>query len=145
MRSINQVIPTIISQLINEEKSIKIGSTSPVRDFVFVEDTVEAFYRLSNSSESVGKEINIATGSGISIKEVIDLIGKILNKDVNVVTENRRMRPEKSEVDKLIGDNKRLYDIIGWKPEVSLEKGLEKTISWMLKNKSFYKTNIYNI
>jgi dTDP-glucose 4,6-dehydratase len=144
-QSARAIIPTIISQIINSKESIKIGSIDPVRDFVYVEDTAKGFIKIAESNNTDGEEINIATGKGISIGQLFNEILNIFNEKHIIEIEKKRIRPEESEVNKLIGCNKKLINITGWKPETSLKTGLNNTINWMKNNMQFYKSDIYNI
>lgn len=146
-QSARAVIPTIISQIANGAKEIKIGDVTPTRDFNYVHDTCRGFVELAKSDEAVGKVVNIGSNYEISVKDTLDLIKKIMKSDVKFVTDDARIRPEKSEVFRLWCDNTLIEQLTGFKPAFSLEKGLESTIEWFLnpKNLSKYKSNIYNV
>lgn len=143
-QSARAVIPSIISQALSQPK-IKVGSLSPVRDFTYVKDTVHGFIKAAESEKSVGEVINLGTGIGVTIKEVKDRIENILNKKIEVEEDSARIRPEKSEVLKLICDNKKAKDLLGWEPSYTLDDGLRETIDFVSKNLNLYKTEIYNI
>jgi NAD dependent epimerase/dehydratase len=146
-QSARAIIPTIISQIAAGQKEIKLGDLTPTRDFNYVKDTVDGFLAIANSNQTIGKEINIASNSEISIHDTLNLIKEIMNSDVKFITDNQRIRPEKSEVFRLFGDNKVIKEITDWKPNYDLKTGLEETIKWFLDraNLEKYKTDIYNI
>jgi len=146
-QSARAVIPTIITQLLGGMEEIKLGALHPTRDFVFVKDTVEGFVKIAQSDKTIGEDINIATGKEISIKQLAEKIVKLINPSAKIVTEKQRLRPEKSEVERLLGSNEKLKNLTGWTPKFSLEEGLKKTIEWFRdsENLKFYKYDIYNI
>jgi len=146
-QSARAVIPTIISQIANGAKEIKLGDLSPTRDFNYVIDTCRGFIALSESEETIGKEINIASNFEISIKDTLELIKRLMKSDVNFVSEQQRLRPTGSEVFRLWGDNSQISSITGFKPGFSLEEGLKRTIDWFIKPENLmkYKSNIYNL
>jgi NAD dependent epimerase/dehydratase len=140
-QSLRAVIPTIITQAI-EGKEIFIGSTSPTRDFTYVEDLCNAYLKVINNKNSVGEIINIASNFEISIKEIINEVSNILKKKLTVVSSEDRKRPKKSEVFRLYGSNKKAKKIIKWKPQIKglkgYKKNLLKTIKWYVENKQSY-------
>lgn len=146
-QSARAVIPTIISQIAAGKKEIKLGDTSPTRDFNYVEDTCRGFIALAESEETIGKTINIGSNFEISVQDTLDMIKTLMNSDVRFVTDQQRMRPEKSEVFRLWCDNTQIYNLTGFKPQIDLKEGLKRTIEWFLnaKNLSQYKTEIYNV
>lgn len=146
-QSARAVIPTIITQLLSGEKEIKLGSLHPTRDLVFVKDTVEGFVRIAKSEDTVGQEINIATGKDISIGDLAKLIINKINPDAKIITDEKRIRPENSEVERLLGSNEKLKSLTGWVPQTSLEEGLDITIEWFKnpENLRHYKHWVYNI
>jgi len=146
-QSARAVIPTIISQIASGIKEIKLGDVSPTRDFNFVKDTCRGFIALADSDNTIGKEINIASNHEISIGDTLDLIKELMNSNVKYIGDNRRIRPNKSEVFRLWGDNTLIEKLTGFKPEYSIETGLKKTIEWFLKPENLikYKPNIYNL
>lgn len=141
------VIPTIISQIAKGMKEIKVGDLRPTRDFNYVHDTCRGFIALAQCDQALGKTVNIGSNYEISIRETFELIKKIMKSDVTFVTEQERMRPEKSEVFRLWCDNTLINELTGFKPEFTLEQGLRLTVEWFLnaENLSKYKTNIYNV
>jgi NAD dependent epimerase/dehydratase len=146
-QSARAVIPTIITQLLSGEQEIRLGSLSPTRDFNFVIDTVSGFIEIAKSDKSVGEEINIATGVEISIGDLTNEIIKQINPKATTICEEERLRPEKSEVERLIGCNKKIKALTSWTPKYTLEQGLAETIAWFQKDNNFlkYKSNKYNL
>jgi NAD dependent epimerase/dehydratase len=146
-QSARAIIPTIISQIAAGKKEIKLGDLSPTRDFNYVKDTAEGFLAIANSNQTIGKEINIASNSEISIHDTLILIKELMNSDVKFITDSQRIRPEKSEVFRLFGDNKMIKEMTDWQAKFDLKKGLAETISWFTENNNLkkYKTDIYNI
>jgi NAD dependent epimerase/dehydratase len=146
-QSARAVIPTIISQIADGVKEIKVGDLSPTRDFNYVKDTCRGFIAIAESDKSIGQTINIGSNSEISIKDTFDLIKVKMNSDVNFVVDKQRIRPEKSEVQRLWCDNSKINNLTGYKPAYPIEAGIEETIEWFTnkKNLSQYKTNIYNV
>jgi NAD dependent epimerase/dehydratase len=146
-QSARAVIPTIITQLVNCKKQLKLGDLSPTRDLVYVKDTVEGFIELYKSDKTIGEDVNIATNSEISIGDLAAKIIELMNSDCEIVGEQERIRPENSEVRRLFGSNEKILRLTNWKLKYSLEDGIKETISWFRdpRNLSRYKSNIYNI
>jgi len=146
-QSARAVIPTIITQLLGGKEEIRLGALHPTRDFVFVKDTVEGFVKIAQSDNTIGEDINIATGKEISIKELVEKIIKLINPNARIVIDRQRLRPEKSEVERLLGSNEKLKKLTGWIPQYSLDEGLTETIEWFKDphNLRFYKYDLYNI
>lgn len=146
-QSARAVIPTIITQLLSGASEIKLGKLTPTRDFTYVRDTVDAFVELAKSDDAIGEEINIATGEEISIGQLANELVSQLNPAAKIIREPSRLRPEKSEVDRLIGCNKKIMSLTNWKPQHDLSQGLAETISWFkdAANASKYKGHLYNI
>lgn len=144
-QSARAVIPTIITQLLAGSRKIKLGSLHPTRDMVYVKDTVKGFVEIAASDATVGEEVNIATQREISIGELAGKIIRILNADAEIMPDRIRLRPGKSEVERLLGSNKKIRRLTGWKPGYSLEKGLKETVEWFEKNAKRYKHDIYNV
>lgn len=145
-QSARAIIPTIISQIAAGADEIKVGDLTPTRDFNFVEDTCRGFLALARAEGVEGEEINIATGTEVSMKETLETIARIMNSDVRYVVDPQRLRPSKSEVFRLCGDNSKIQSLTGWRPQVTLEEGLRRTIQWFLNpaNLAKYKAGIYN-
>ncbi|MDD2714811.1 MAG: NAD-dependent 4,6-dehydratase LegB [Candidatus Wallbacteria bacterium] len=146
-QSARAVIPTIITQLLNGYKKIKLGALHPTRDLTFVKDTCRGFIAIAESDKTVGKEINIAGNSEISIGELAKKLISMINPKAKIVSDQARLRPGKSEVERLCGDNTLIRKLTGWKPEYSLDKGFSETIEWLRdpKNLQGYKAGIYNV
>lgn len=144
-QSARAVIPTIITQLLSGVEEIKLGALSPTRDFNFVKDTVNGFIEIGKSDKTIGEEINIATQEEISIGELANELIKQINPSTKIISDEERIRPEKSEVNRLLGSNKKIMKLTDWKPHYTLERGLEETIEFLKSNMDRYKTDIYNI
>lgn len=144
-QSARAIIPTIITQLLSGSKEIKLGSLTPTRDFTYVKDTCRGFVEIARSNESVGQVINIASQEEISVGELARNIIEVLGMNVKVVADNQRMRPDNSEVTRLLGSNEKIRTVCGWKPEVSFGDGIKSTADWFRNNLNKYKENIYNI
>jgi NAD dependent epimerase/dehydratase len=142
-QSARAVIPTIISQSLRKNK-IELGLLEPTRDYTYVLDTVRGFVKVAESPKSVGEVINIGSNFEVSIGELAKKIFALLDRDVKIVTDSNRVRPKDSEVERLWCDNSKAQDILNWKPEISLDEGLEKVIGWIKNNQDFYKSGIYN-
>jgi NAD dependent epimerase/dehydratase len=148
-QSARAVIPTIITQLLSGATELKLGSTRPTRDFNYVQDTVEGFLAIAAaaSDQVVGQEINIASGTEVSVGQIAEELLRQLNPTARIVTDDERVRPECSEVLRLIGDNRKIRALAGWAPRFDLATGLAATIAWFRKpdNLSRYKSWLYNI
>jgi dTDP-glucose 4,6-dehydratase len=138
------IIPTIIIQAL-KKSTINIGSLTPRRDLSYISDTVNGFIKIAESKKSIGQVINIGLGKDISIGELINMIISIMGKKIKIISTENRKRPEKSEVMRLLCDNKKAKRIIGWVPRVSLEEGLNMTIEWMKNNTDYYNPDKYQI
>lgn len=146
-QSSRAIIPAIITQILAGKEEIKLGNISPTRDFNYVKDTCQGMLKLAHCNTAIGQTVNIGSNYEISIKNVLELIKKIMNSDVFFVTEEQRFRPEKSEVFRLKCDNTKLEKLTGFKPQYTIIQGLEKTIDWFSKpeNLNRYKQDIYNV
>lgn len=144
-QSARAVIPTIITQLLAGKTEIKLGSLTPTRDFNYVKDTAHGFISIYESDKTVGQEINIATQKEISIGQLAEELIRQINPEAQIVCDEQRVRPEKSEVNRLLGSNKKILSLTDWKPKYSLEQGLAETIEFLRNNMERYKVNIYNI
>ena len=150
-QSSRAVIPTIISQIASGEKIIKLGATTPTRDFNFVLDTCRAFLSVGNNKNTIGKILNASSNFEISIGDTVKLIAEVMNSDVEVIKDKDRMRPETSEVNRLFGDNKYIKSLTDWEPQFDgingFKRGLEITSDWFSdpNNLSKYKSNSYII
>ncbi len=144
-QSARAVIPTIITQLLSGACEIKLGSLSPTRDFNYVKDTVRGFIEIAKSDKTIGEEINIATQQEISIGELAQELINQINPNAKIICDEDRLRPEKSEVNRLLGSNKKIKELTNWTPRYSLKEGLAETIEFLRNNIDRYKSDIYNI
>lgn len=144
-QSARAVIPTIITQLLAGKTEIKLGSLTPTRDFNYVKDTANGFISIFESDKTIGEEINIATQKEISIGELAEELVRQINPSARIVCDEERIRPEKSEVNRLLGCNVKIRNLTNWIPKYSLEEGLGNTIDFLRKNMDRYKTDIYNL
>lgn len=150
-QSARAIIPTVISQMASGKQEIKLGALHPTRDFNFIDDTVRGFVTIAESKASIGEVINIGSNYEISIGDTVKMISEIMNKKVTIITENERLRPDKSEVERLWASNAKAEILLGWKPEYNghdgLKRGLTKTVEWFSdqQNLKKYKSDIYNI
>lgn len=144
-QSARAVIPTIITQLFAGKTEIRLGSLTPTRDFNYVKDTVRGFIEIYESNKTIGEEINIATQKEISIGELAQEMIRQINPQAQILCEEQRLRPGKSEVNRLLGCNEKIKRLTKWQPQYSLEEGLRQTIQWIEENMQYYKTDIYNI
>lgn len=146
-QSARAVIPTIITQLLSGKEEIRLGALDPTRDFNYVKDTASGFIEIANSDNTIGEEINIATQREISIGELAQELINQINPKAKIICDNQRIRPEKSEVNRLLGSNKKIKELTKWKPIYSFEEGIKETINWFKveNNLDKYKTDIYNI
>lgn len=144
-QSARAIIPTIIIQLLSGAVDIKLGSLKPTRDFNYVKDTVNGFVEISKYDSTIGEEINIATQKEISMGETARIIIDLINPKARIICDEERLRPEKSEVNRLLGSNQKLKRYTKWEPKYTFERGIEETIRWFRDNLSKYKIDIYNI
>lgn len=150
-QSARAVIPTIITQIAFGIETIKLGALSPTRDFNYVIDTVNGFISFMESENSIGETINVGSNYEVSIGETVELISKVLDKKVKIVSDENRIRPEKSEVERLWADNTKAKELLKWEPQFGgkegLKKGLKETAEWFLdeRNLKQYKADVYNI
>ncbi|MDA9204513.1 NAD-dependent 4,6-dehydratase LegB [Gammaproteobacteria bacterium] len=150
-QSARAVIPTIISQIANGADSIKLGAISPTRDFNYIDDTVSGFIAALESNKGYGEVINFGSNFEISIGDTAQLISKIMNKKIKIISDEQRLRPVNSEVERLWADNTKAKDVLNWEPAYSgkdgFEKGLTRTIEWfgVHENIKAYKSDIFNL
>jgi NAD dependent epimerase/dehydratase len=146
-QSARAVIPTIISQIAAGAKEIRLGDVTPTRDFNYVADTCRAFVALANCDKAIGETVNIGSNFEISVGDTLNLIREIMSSDVRFVTEEQRMRPEKSEVFRLWCDNGKIRELTGFEPAYTIDDGLRATVDWFTKpeNLAKYKADIYNV
>jgi len=146
-QSARAIVPTIITQILEGKKEIRLGSLHPTRDLNFVTDTCKGFIALAKYDEAIGKEVNIGSGQEISIADLANLIISLMNSEAILISEDVRKRPEKSEVERLLCDNSMIRKLTGWKSEIPLREGLMKTIEWFMGGEyaGKYKSGIYNV
>ncbi|HOW43074.1 MAG TPA: NAD-dependent 4,6-dehydratase LegB [Candidatus Omnitrophota bacterium] len=144
-QSTRAVIPTIITQIVQGARTIRLGSLFPTRDLTFVRDTVAGFVKAAATDRAVGEVVNLGTGSEISIGDLAKLIARLLHADIAVESDGRRKRPARSEVERLCSDNAKARNLLAWKPAYTLEQGLIETIAWFKENKHLYRAGEYHI
>ena len=144
-QSARAIIPTIITQLLDGKTEIKLGSLTPTRDFNYVKDTANGFVSILESERTIGEEINIATQNEISMEQTAKTIIGIINPRAKIICDTERIRPNKSEVNRLLGANEKLKQLTSWEQKYTFEQGIAETIEWFRNNKNFYKSNIYNV
>lgn len=150
-QSARAIIPTIITQLASGSRTIKLGNLKPTRDFNFVTDTVTGFLAAMDKKEAIGEVINLGTGFEISIGDTAKMIAELMGKDAKIVSDQERLRPDRSEVERLCASTEKAQRLLGWTPKLSgesgLRTGLRETISWFTdaKNLSLYRADIYNM
>ncbi|MDI3473271.1 MAG: hypothetical protein PWQ48_1552 [Thermotogaceae bacterium] len=144
-QSARAVIPTIITQILAGKKKIKLGNLDTTRDMNYVLNTVEGFWHVGLHKNSVGEVINLGSGREISIGDLANLIANLIGEKIEIEVDQQRIRPEKSEVERLLCDSTKARELTGWKPRYSLEEGLKATISWLKEHMQYYKPDIYNV
>jgi len=150
-QSARAIIPTIILQMINGNKEISLGSVKTTRDFSFIDDTVDAYMAAIKATDVNGEVINLGSGHETSIVDLVKIINTIMKKNCKIITDKKRIRPKKSEVERLLSSNSKAFKKLRWKPKyigrTGLIKGLTKTIEWFKKKENFsrYKSDIYNV
>lgn len=146
-QSARAVIPAIITQIAGGKKEVHLGDTSPTRDFTYVEDTCSALISLAGCKDALGETVNIGSNYEISIRDIFSLVKKLMKSDACCVVDKQRIRPKKSEVERLWCDNSKIKMLTGFKPAYTIEEGIEKTIKWFTapENLTRYKTKIYNV
>jgi len=146
-QSARAVIPTIITQIATGVKEIRLGDTTPTRNFNYVEDICRGFLAIAKNDQTIGETINIGSNSEISIGSTYDLIKDLMKSDVKLVTDKERIRPENSEVFRLCCDNTKIQLLTGFKPQVDIKEGLQRTIDWFTQpnHLKHYKSEIYNV
>jgi nucleoside-diphosphate-sugar epimerase len=146
-QSARAVIPTLITQLLNGEAEVRLGAVSPTRDFNYVTDTVNGFIAIAESDQTAGEEINIASGRECGIGALAQLLIDRINPNARIVTDEERVRPATSEVERLVGDNSKLMTLTRWRSSHTLEQGLDETVDWFRnpENLARYKSWLYNV
>ncbi|HOO76245.1 MAG TPA: GDP-mannose 4,6-dehydratase, partial [Tepiditoga sp.] len=144
-QSARAIIPTVISQVLAGKKEIKLGNLKPTRDLNFVKDTAAGFIEVGLHEKTTGDVFNLGTGKEISIGDLASKIIELTGKDVKIITDKQRLRPEKSEVERLLSDSQKSRNLTGWEPKYTLDEGLKETIKWIENNMGYFKTEIYNV
>jgi dTDP-glucose 4,6-dehydratase len=143
-QSARAVIPTIITQALMKDE-IHLGSLTPRRDFTFAADTVDAFLRVAESPQTIGQELNVGSDADISVGELASKIIHLIGRDIQITTDAQRVRPERSEVGRLWADARKANELIGWKPQVSFDEGLKRTIEWIKEHLHLYRVGHYEV
>ncbi|MBV5281015.1 MAG: GDP-mannose 4,6-dehydratase [Paludibacter sp.] len=144
-QSARAIIPTVISQILNGQTNLKLGNLSPTRDLTFVKDTANGFYEIACADGLFGEITNIGMSEEITIGNLVQLIADLIGKKVEIISDEQRIRPDKSEVERLFCDNTKIISNTSWKPYYTLESGLKETIEWISNNLSYFKSDIYNV
>ena len=143
-QSARAVIPSVITQALLKRK-VSLGSVYPTRDLTFVKDSVNGFIDFAQCEKTVGEVVNLGSSQEVSINQIVTLISNCSGEKIQIQREKKRIRPQKSEVERLFSDSSKARRLFGWQPKTSLKQGMEKTISWFEKNLKRYKGDIYNI
>lgn len=144
-QSARAIIPTIIGQILEGKKKILLGNLAPTRDLTYVEDTVSGFLAAARTDKIIGEIVNLGTGTDISIGDLAKQIASMMDKDIEIGEDPQRIRPAKSEVERLLSSPDKMKRLTGWEAKTSLAEGLEKTIQWLSERKDLYKSDLYNI
>jgi NAD dependent epimerase/dehydratase len=144
-QSARAVIPTIVSQIASGKAQVRLGSLLPVRDLTYVLDTADGFRAIAESPLTVGEVINLGTGRGVAIGELASMIMRIMGRQVEIVTDDDRVRPERSEVQRLLCNAEKARELTGWMARVPLEEGLARTVEFVRGHLHLYKADIYNV
>jgi NAD dependent epimerase/dehydratase len=144
-QSARAIIATIITQILNGRNELRLGNLSPTRDFTYVQDTVLGFLEIAKSGQLLGEATNIGAGEEISIGDLARLIATLMQKNVSIMEDKQRLRPGKSEVERLVCDNSKMLQMTSWTPRHDLNKGLLETIRWVEQHQDLYKAEIYNV
>ncbi len=144
-QSARAFIPTVISQVISGINEVKLGNLSPTRDLTYVKDTAKGFIEIAKSDLTIGEVTNIGMNEEISMGNLIKLISEVIGTKINVISDQQRVRPDKSEVERLYCDNSKIIKNTNWTPEYNLESGIKGTVSWIKENMNLYKPDIYNV
>ncbi|MFZ4725805.1 MAG: NAD-dependent 4,6-dehydratase LegB [Paludibacter sp.] len=144
-QSARAIIPTVISQILNGETALKLGNLSPTRDLTFVKDTANGFYEIAQANGLLGEITNIGMNEEITIGDLVQLIADLIGRKIEIISDEQRIRPDKSEVERLFCNNEKIIANTSWRPNYNLESGLKETIEWISKNLSYFKSDIYNV
>ena len=142
-QSARAIIPTIIAQLLAGKRPVRIGNTTPTRDFTYVADTVEGFLAVARSDDCIGEVVNLGTQTEVFIGDLARRIADIMGVEIDLAVDEDRLRPENSEVGRLLSDNGKMRRLTGWRPRIALDRGLEETISWMKQHRHLYDPEHY--
>ena len=141
-QSARAVIPTIVTQLLAGQ-TVRLGNTRPTRDLNFVTNTVDGYVLAASTPAAIGQTINLGSGREISIGDLAQLIARVMDKPIRIEGEDARVRPEGSEVERLLADNRLAHELLGWQPRVTLEEGLHRTIEWIRQHPERYRPGVY--
>lgn len=141
-QSARAIIPTIIIQALRQP-AVRLGNLEPLRDFTYVEDTVDGFIKVVQQPEAIGQVINIGSGKEISIEDLSKTILQLMGKDIHVIRDDQRIRPQGSEVERLCADTRKAQQLLAWCPRTGLKEGLKKTIEWIQENLERYRADDY--
>lgn len=144
-QSARAIIPTIISQILAGKKQIKLGNLNPTRDLNYVKDTAAGFLEVGLNEKTIGDVYNLGTGKEISIGDLAEKVIKLTGKEVEIVQDQQRLRPSKSEVERLLSNPDKAKELTGWEPKYTLDEGIKETIEWIKNNLHHFKTDIYNV
>lgn len=144
-QSARAIIPSVIIQILNGQKKLKLGNIDPTRDLTFVKDAVSGFLEIAKQDKFNGEYVNIGMMREISVRDLVHTIARLMKTDVEIVSDIQRVRPMQSEVERLFCDNTKLCKATGWSPKYDLNKGLTETIEWLTHNQSIYKHDLYNV
>ena len=144
-QSARAIIPTVISQILSGKEQLKLGNLTPTRDLTFVKDTANGFYEIAKADGLFGEITNIGMSEEITIGNLVQMIADLIGSKVEIVSDEQRIRPDKSEVERLFCDNRKIKANTAWTPNYNLESGLKETIEWIRNNQSYFKSDIYNV
>ena len=144
-QSARAIIPTVISQILSGKTELKLGNLTPTRDLTFVKDTANGFLQIALADGLFGEITNIGMSEEITIGELVKLIARLIGTEVQILSDEQRIRPDKSEVERLFCNNSKILASTSWKPDYTLETGLMETIEWIKNNLAYFKTDIYNV
>jgi NAD dependent epimerase/dehydratase len=144
-QSARAIIPTVITQVLSGITSLKLGNVTPTRDLTFVKDTAKGFLAIAESDKTIGEITNIGMSEEISVKDLVKMIGELIGKNLEIISEDQRVRPGKSEVERLYCNNEKIKKLTDWLPDYNLRNGLTETINFLEKNIHLYKPDIYNV
>ncbi|UCF65997.1 MAG: GDP-mannose 4,6-dehydratase [bacterium] len=144
-QSARAIIPTVITQILDGQKEIRLGNISPTRDLTYVTDTVEGFLEISKSADLFGEITNIGSGREISVENLVRLISELMQTEIDIQSDQERVRPGKSEVERLLCDNSKIMKFTQWSPRIELRAGLLETIEWLKGHQDLYKSELYNV